>query len=351
MLGHLKHMASVRPGKDGETAIWALAQIEGRDTSKMAGEKDGYQLEPQAAFNETRLSAAISLKRIADALQPDAELQEWKDAERKVSEAYVRLRSMIPGALKTPHAPTTEQVWETTERSLAELLKSPPPLTDDDFIAASRHLANVTNAPADHAAETVRVVFQAVRWAREGREPQSESTATMDHAGMPEDEPKFYDDIQRGPSREVAPRDPVDESFVDYTGLDGPALLEALGADAMKWGEAFCQTAHKLGIIIDQPDWMGGWFANAMAMAEQRAVAPIQHERDQLYRHVEALLSHTTSYQEHRAAENRAARYFATIMPPMSLPSSDGVRCRCVLRLEKCTPDVCRYGNARGDSL
>lgn len=33
-------------------------------------------------------------------------------------EAYLRLRSLIPGAFETPHAPTAEQVWTTTEDAL-----------------------------------------------------------------------------------------------------------------------------------------------------------------------------------------------------------------------------------------
>lgn len=41
--------------------------------------------------------------------------------ERKMSEAYVRLRALIPGAFRTPHAPTARQVWEVTERALLEL--------------------------------------------------------------------------------------------------------------------------------------------------------------------------------------------------------------------------------------
>lgn len=48
----------------------------------------------------------------------DQELKKWQESERKLSAAYVRLRVLIPGALDTPHAPTSEQVWETTERAL-----------------------------------------------------------------------------------------------------------------------------------------------------------------------------------------------------------------------------------------
>lgn len=49
----------------------------------------------------------------------------------------------------------------------------------------------------------------------------------------------------------------------DYTKLDGPALLEAMGDDAMKWAEAFRQ--H--GAIVEDPldiGWLVTWFANAI---------------------------------------------------------------------------------------
>jgi hypothetical protein len=48
----------------------------------------------------------------------NAQLAEVSEAESKLSDAYVRLRHKIPGALDTPFAPTGEQVWETTERAL-----------------------------------------------------------------------------------------------------------------------------------------------------------------------------------------------------------------------------------------
>lgn len=42
--------------------------------------------------------------------------------DKELSNAYVRLRTLIPGALDTPYAPTPEQVWETTERALKNLV-------------------------------------------------------------------------------------------------------------------------------------------------------------------------------------------------------------------------------------
>lgn len=47
---------------------------------------------------------------------------ELRVAEKMISDAYVRLRVMIPGALDTPHAPTPEQVYETTETALRRAL-------------------------------------------------------------------------------------------------------------------------------------------------------------------------------------------------------------------------------------
>lgn len=47
---------------------------------------------------------------------------DFRLAERQLSEAYVRLRALIPGAFDTPHAPTPEQIWKTTEDALRRLL-------------------------------------------------------------------------------------------------------------------------------------------------------------------------------------------------------------------------------------
>lgn len=39
-----------------------------------------------------------------------------------LSHAYLRLRNLIPGAFDTPYAPSSEQVWETTECALKKAL-------------------------------------------------------------------------------------------------------------------------------------------------------------------------------------------------------------------------------------
>jgi hypothetical protein len=45
------------------------------------------------------------------------------EAERLISDAYVRLRYMIPGALETSTAPTSEEIFRTTENALKNLLE------------------------------------------------------------------------------------------------------------------------------------------------------------------------------------------------------------------------------------
>ena len=49
-------------------------------------------------------------------------MEDFRAAERLISEAYVRLRRMIPGALDTPHAPTSEMIFKTTEEALQKVL-------------------------------------------------------------------------------------------------------------------------------------------------------------------------------------------------------------------------------------
>jgi hypothetical protein len=51
--------------------------------------------------------------------EAEAEVARWRDMEHKLGAAYLRLRTGIgQKAFDTPHAPTGEQVWETTERAL-----------------------------------------------------------------------------------------------------------------------------------------------------------------------------------------------------------------------------------------
>lgn len=48
------------------------------------------------------------------------QLQIFRDAERSLSQAYLRLRSKL-GAFDTPEAPSAAQVWAHTEERLDEL--------------------------------------------------------------------------------------------------------------------------------------------------------------------------------------------------------------------------------------
>lgn len=52
------------------------------------------------------------------------QLQEDERNLRELSDAYLRLRSLIPGAFNTPHGPTSEQVWHQTEKSLRRMKQS-----------------------------------------------------------------------------------------------------------------------------------------------------------------------------------------------------------------------------------
>ena len=53
-------------------------------------------------------------------------------------------------------------------------------------------------------------------------------------------------------------------NFVDYVAMSSGELLTAVGDDAYKWADAFCQTAKRMGINGIESDWMIGWFANAI---------------------------------------------------------------------------------------
>lgn len=52
----------------------------------------------------------------------------------------------------------------------------------------------------------------------------------------------------------------------DYTTMNGPDLLAALGTDTKLWADAFCQYTG-----FHDPSWALTWFANAM-MAKHDAL-------------------------------------------------------------------------------
>ena len=60
-------------------------------------------------------------------LQEDS-VEYWREAERQVSDAYIRLRVKLRafGAFDTPRAPSGPGVWATTERALDKALARPP---------------------------------------------------------------------------------------------------------------------------------------------------------------------------------------------------------------------------------
>jgi hypothetical protein len=62
-----------------------------------------------------------------------AEVARWREAEHGTSQAYLRLRSLIPNAYQTPYASTPEQVWMHTEACLREWLTE-----RDEIIAGLR---------------------------------------------------------------------------------------------------------------------------------------------------------------------------------------------------------------------
>lgn len=50
--------------------------------------------------------------------------------------------------------------------------------------------------------------------------------------------------------------------MIDYTKMDGPTMLHALGMDGYKWAEAFCQ--HNKGKGEPDESVMLVWFCNAI---------------------------------------------------------------------------------------
>lgn len=69
--------------------------------------------------------------------------------------------------------------------------------------------------------------------------------------------------------------------MVDWGNVPESEISEVCGRDAMKWAEAFCYTAKKIGVDLgnDPEGWMVGWFAAAMS-AETANMTPEQHEHE-----------------------------------------------------------------------
>lgn len=70
---------------------------------------------------EAALKRILQLERLNATLS--AEIDAQRQREQALSEAYLRLRRLIGRrAFDTPHGPTAEQVWTTTEIALAALV-------------------------------------------------------------------------------------------------------------------------------------------------------------------------------------------------------------------------------------
>ena len=50
----------------------------------------------------------------------------------------------------------------------------------------------------------------------------------------------------------------------DFDKMSDPELLAYCGDNGMKWAEAFCDTAKRLGYGDLDQEWVCGWFANAI---------------------------------------------------------------------------------------
>jgi hypothetical protein len=70
---------------------------------------------------------------------------DWKEAAQELSAAYLRLRAFIPGAFDTPHAPTREQVWDTTEAALHRLKATMTEMPSADIIEVDGAVKEIMN--------------------------------------------------------------------------------------------------------------------------------------------------------------------------------------------------------------
>ncbi len=76
---------------------------------------------PIVPDDPTREVIIITTQGYLDSLHQ--RLREVEEGDRRLHDAYLRLRGMIPGAFDTPHAPSGEQVWATTEAALLKMLE------------------------------------------------------------------------------------------------------------------------------------------------------------------------------------------------------------------------------------
>lgn len=94
-----------------------FVRVFGHDITKWPGwaDRETYRLTRKLLGDESPMMCCEE----AGALRLEA--AKWKDAEGRLSEAYVRLRRIL-GALRTPYAATPEVVWTHTEQKARELV-------------------------------------------------------------------------------------------------------------------------------------------------------------------------------------------------------------------------------------
>ena len=59
---------------------------------------------------------------LGDNARLERERDELREANQGVHQSYLRLRSILPGALNTPYGPSVETVWQVTEDAAKVLL-------------------------------------------------------------------------------------------------------------------------------------------------------------------------------------------------------------------------------------
>lgn len=69
-------------------------------------------------YADARVCEELIRELRAELIREKTKRLEILKAEHELSEAYVRLRMIIPGALNTTNAPTPEEIWTHTENCL-----------------------------------------------------------------------------------------------------------------------------------------------------------------------------------------------------------------------------------------
>jgi len=90
--------------------------------------------------DDWEITIHMPLSQLDQLISEHIRLEALRDAERRLSMAYVRLRALIPGAFDTPYAPTPEQVWTATEQALVKY-KERLEEEHNDAVAKMKYLA------------------------------------------------------------------------------------------------------------------------------------------------------------------------------------------------------------------